>query len=78
MTDETNGPDSLVLRYLRSIDGKIERIGNDLADLKSRVTALEGGFAVLAGQIAGMSTRLDWMEARLDRIDRRLGLVETT
>jgi hypothetical protein len=57
MTD--NGPTNLVLRYLRDIDGKLDRLQVGVNDLKSRVT---------------VNSRLDRFEARLDRIERRLGL----
>src|SRR5262245_38267625 len=78
MTDEsTKEPDSVVLRYLRSIDAQLDRLGERIDNLTARVGALEGGFAVLVGQVATMSTRLDRFEARLDRIERRLGLVES-
>ena len=40
-------PDSLVLVYLRRIDGKIDRLIDDVQDLKHRVTSLEG-------QVAGL------------------------
>jgi hypothetical protein len=57
MTD--NGPTNVVLRYLRDIDGKLDRLQVGVNDLKSRVT---------------VNSRLDRFEARLDRIERRLGL----
>ena len=34
-------PDNLVLVYLRRIDGKIDRLIEDVQDLKHRVTSLE-------------------------------------
>jgi hypothetical protein len=35
-------PDNLVLVYLRGIDEKIDRLTEDVQDLKHRVTSLEG------------------------------------
>ena len=78
MAEPDNGPDDLILRYLREIDGKIDRIREDIADLKSRVPGLEANFAILAGQMATLSSRLDRIEIRLDRIERRLGLLEAS
>src|SRR5262249_34311067 len=57
MTD--NGPTNLLLRYLRDIDGKLDRLQAGVNDLISRLT---------------VNSRLDRFEARLDRVERRLGL----
>lgn len=66
MSDE---PDNLVLRMLRNIDAKLERVAEDVADIKIRVTSLEVA-------LAGVNRRMDRMETRLDRIERRLGLTD--
>jgi hypothetical protein len=66
MADE---PDNIVLIYLRRIDEKLDRVVDDVRDLKVRVTGLEEG-------LAGVNRRLDRADARLDRIERRLDLVE--
>jgi hypothetical protein len=52
-----------VLRYLRDIDGKLDRLQVGVNDLQSRVT---------------VNSRLDRFEARLDRIERRLGLCKAS
>jgi len=61
-------PDKLVLVYLLRIDEKVDRVIDDLRDIKFRVTNLEEGQAGIL--------RLDRVDARLDRIERRLDLVE--
>lgn len=48
---------------------KIDRMTDDLNDIKIRVTNVEEG-------LAGVNRRLDRSEVRLDRIERRLDLVE--
>jgi hypothetical protein len=63
-------PDNIVLTYLRRIDEKLDRVIEDVRDLKMRVTSLEEGQA-------GVNRRLDRIEVRLDRIERRLDLVDT-
>src|ERR1700751_3393497 len=68
-------PESLILVYLRRIDGKIDRLTDDVQDLKHRVTSLEGQVASIRGDMAAMSLRIDRIETRLDRIERRLGIV---
>jgi hypothetical protein len=62
-------PDNVALVYLRRIDEKVDRVIDDVRDIKFRVTNLEEGQA-------GIQRRLDRVEARLDRIERSLDLVE--
>ncbi len=66
MADE---PENLVLVMLRRIDAKIDRISDDLRDLKVCATATEEA-------IAGVNRRLDRLEIRVERIEKRLDLVE--
>ena len=61
--------DSLVLRHLRRIDAKADRLIDDMRDIKHRMTTVEES-------VAGQSRRLDRVESRLDRIERRLDLVD--
>jgi len=61
-------PDNVALVYLRRIDEKVDRVIEDVRDIKFRVTNLEEGQAGIL--------RLDRVNARLDRIERRLDLVE--
>jgi tetrahydromethanopterin S-methyltransferase subunit G len=67
-------PDNLVLRYLRRMDEKLDRVIDDIADLKRRMTSLEQAVSLLHGDFAGQSLRIDRIEARLERIERRLDL----
>lgn len=62
-----NEHDNLVLVYLRRIDEKVDRIAEDMRDLKVQMTAAEEA-------IVGLNRRMDRIEARLDRIERRLEL----
>ena len=69
-------PENIVLVYLRRIDDKLDRLINDVNDLKIRMSAFErniGGVQVLIGAI---NSRVDRVEGRLDRIEKRLGLQE--
>jgi hypothetical protein len=59
-TDE--GANNLVLRYLRAIERKVDRLIDNLRDFKDHVPALEARLALVH----------DRMEARLDHIERRL------
>ena len=63
----SDGPDSLVLRYLRNLDTKFDRMAEDIREIKGRVGALEERYA-------SVSRRLDSLEFRMERIERWLEL----
>ncbi len=78
MSDE---PENLVLVYLRRLDAKMERMADDMQDVKQRLSALEIGqarirqdLAELYAAYAGVQVRLDHIDSRFDRIERRLDL----
>jgi archaellum component FlaC len=62
-------PDNIVLQYLRRFDEKLDRLVDEMPDVKVRPTSVEDG-------LAGVNRRLDRLEARVERIERRLDLVE--
>ncbi len=62
-------PDNLVLVILRRMDAKLDRVIEDVQNLKMRMTHVEEG-------LAGVNRRIDRVEQRLDRIERRLDLVD--
>jgi uncharacterized coiled-coil DUF342 family protein len=72
MADE---PENLVLVYLRRLDEKVDRVLDDLRDIKHRVGSLERQAADIRVDMAAMSTRMDRIDGRLDRMERRLELV---
>ena len=61
-------PENFVLQYLRRIDTKLDRLIEDVQDLKVRMTAVEEG-------LTGVNRRLDRLEARVERLERRTDLV---
>jgi archaellum component FlaC len=61
-------PDNIVLVMLRRIDTKMDRVIDDLHDVKVRLTAVEGN-------LAGVQRRIDRLEDRVERIEKRLDLV---
>ena len=65
----TEGPENLLLVYTRRLDAKMDRVIDDLSDIKIRLTNLEEGQVV-------MNRRLDRLEVRVERIERRLDLVD--
>jgi hypothetical protein len=66
MADE---PLNHTLELLRRMDAKLDRIIDDVGDLKVRVTSLEENYAA-------MNRRLDRMERDMHQVKRRLDLVE--
>ncbi|MDJ0978547.1 MAG: hypothetical protein QNI87_08415 [Erythrobacter sp.] len=70
MSDE---PDSIVLRYLRKLDEKIDRIGSHQQEASAELRAIKGHLsAFMQGElaqdssIASILTRLEKLERRLD------------
>jgi hypothetical protein len=57
-------PDNLVFLYMRRIDEKIDRLTDDVQDLKHSVTSLEGQVASFRGDIAAISLGIDRIEKR--------------
>ena len=65
-----------VLRYLRDIDGKLDKQGERIDALTTRISALERQTALLVQSWATINERIDHIETRLDRIERRLDLIQ--
>ena len=71
-----NEPENVVLVMLRRmdeqlnfVDTKLDRVLDDVHDLKVRMTSVEEG-------VAGVNRRLDRIELRVDRIESRLDISE--
>lgn len=56
--------------YLRRLDGKIDRVLDDIRDLKVRMTAVEAAFVAV-------NRRIDTLEGRLDEVEHHLDFAET-
>ena len=72
----SDGPENLVLLYLRRTDHRRERIEEDVRDLKYGVMQTEEGIGNPNVCYAGLQQRMDRLDNRLDRIERRLDLHE--
>jgi archaellum component FlaC len=59
----------LGLGYLRRFDERLDRVIDEMLDVKVRLTAVEEG-------LAGANRRLDRLEIRVESIERRLDLVD--
>jgi DNA anti-recombination protein RmuC len=62
-------PDNLTFVFLRRIGEKVDRLIDDVRELKGRVTAV-------GENLAGVHRRIDRLELRVDRIERRLDLAD--
>lgn len=68
-----NGPDSLILRFLRQIDDKLDHQTMRIDALTGRISSLEKQIALIFEILAIVNNRMDGLEreCRLDRIERR-------
>jgi DNA anti-recombination protein RmuC len=73
MVDEA---DHIVLRYLREIDRKADRVIEEVNELKTRVGRLETSVAQIHVTLAEHSLRMDMIGGRLDRIERHFTPVD--
>ena len=62
-------PEDFTLVLLRRMDEKLDRLIDDVGDLKVRMTAVEES-------VVGVHRRLDRLELRIERIEKRLDLTE--
>lgn len=60
-------PENLMLVYLRRIDEKVDRLTDDLRELRARMGGVEQG-------VAQLSARIDRLTDRVERVERRLEL----
>ena len=61
--------DNLVLEHLRAIRSTVERLSEDMQEVKGRLGILEQQYAII-------SNRFDRLDDRVLRIEKRLDLVE--
>ncbi len=62
----------IILEYLRRIDSRLVNVGNEIQDIKHRLSVLEHGYANHTGGLAHIQARLDRVDERISRIERRL------
>jgi predicted nucleic acid-binding Zn-ribbon protein len=69
-------PEGIVLRYVRRIDERLDRIDVSLTNLVSRVASVEEQVAGLRKDFVRLEMRVGQMDDRMKRIERRLDLVQ--
>ena len=63
-------PENLILQYLRKFDGVLQRVAEDVHEVKVRLTHVEENLTIV-------HRRLDRVEGRLERIEKRLELIDS-
>jgi uncharacterized protein (UPF0335 family) len=78
----TENVENLIVEHLRHIRGRVDRIAEDMGDLKHRMSSLESAMVLVKREVsAGDETDarqqvvLDRLSDRIDRIERQLGLI---
>lgn len=72
----TDDPENLTLRYLRRLDDKIDRLGDQLSDLTSEVRGIKTHMAGFMQTEVAQDGQIASIKDRLNRIERRLDLTE--
>lgn len=82
MSDLSN-VENLVLEHLRHIRARVDQIGDDVGELKMRMSNVEAGIARVRREVLQadetdirQQMTLDKLTARIERIERRLDLAE--
>jgi hypothetical protein len=69
----SDGPESLVLRFMRQVEARLDRVIDDLADIKVRVMNVEENLVVLNRRAYQTDLRIE----RIERNERRLDVTES-
>jgi len=75
MTDE--GPDRIVLRHLRNIDGKVDALRQDMRDVKLRLSSVESVVNAVRRNILALAEDNACQQVASDYLDERIGRIET-
>ena len=72
--EHRKGLEAFIHGYFCRLDDKLDRLREDMADLKPRATAVEVQLGQLTASVGRTNQRIDRVDARLDRIERCLDL----
>jgi regulator of replication initiation timing len=73
MTEE---PDNIILRQLRALDDKLDRVLAEVGELKTRMSAMEQHLIGIHLDIASLRERVGNLDSRMERLERRTGLID--
>jgi uncharacterized protein (UPF0335 family) len=78
----TDAVENSIIEHLRHIRGRVDRIAEDMGDIKHRMSSLESAMVLVKREVsAGDETdvrqqlALDRLVDRIERIERRLELI---
>ena len=78
----TDNVESIIIEHLRHIRGRVDRIADDVTDLKLRMSSLEHAMVQVKREVASgdetdarQQVSLDRLADRIERIERRLELI---
>jgi len=78
----TENVENLIVEHLRHIRGRVDRIAEDMSDLKHRMSSLESAMVLVKRDAssgdetdARQQVSLDRLLDRIDRIERRLDVI---
>lgn len=79
----TESVENLILEHLRHIRTRVDQLGDDMDDLKSRMSGLESAMVAVKREVnlgdevdARLQLTLDRLLKRIERVERRLDLTE--
>ena len=64
----------LIYEVLKTIQGGVSLLREDMASVKTRLTSLDSRVALIHGDLAELSGRMDRLEVRQARVETRLNL----
>ena len=78
----TDNVENLIIEHLKHIRGRVDRIAEDMTDVKLRLSSLESAMVHVKREVssgdetdARQQVSLDRLADRIDRIERRLDLI---
>ena len=78
----TDSVESVILEQLRHIRGRVDRIAEDMTDVKLRLSSIDSAMVLVKREVssgdetdARQQFRLDRLADRIERIERRLDLI---
>ena len=61
---------------LRRLNGRLDQLQGDVTDIKTRLTSMETGQALMRQEMAQQSLHVAALNGRMDRFDERLARIE--
>ena len=78
----TDNAENLIIEHLKHIRGRVDRIAEDMTDVKLRLSSLESAMVHVKREVssgdetdARQQVSLDRLADRIERIERRLDLI---